>query len=168
MSATQPATYAQVCAASVSSVQHKGEAQPSILASRLTQARVNMSGGSVTEIKKREVDVVSPSDCVVPRPSLPSQPGLLSQRIMDPYTMMLPQGERTQGQDHQPHTMEFVNLSQDIVPKVQLPPLLSQWCVLLWSLRCSVSSSVFGLTAVMARAMITSIFQASNTIFYVI
>ncbi|XP_045105779.1 LOW QUALITY PROTEIN: serine/threonine-protein phosphatase 4 regulatory subunit 1-like [Portunus trituberculatus] len=125
VSATQPATYAQVCAASVSSVQHKGEAQPSILASRLTQARVNMSGGSVTEIKKREVDVVSPSDCVVPRPSLPSQPGLLSQRIVDPFTMMLPHGEKTQGQDHQPHTMEFVNLSQDIVPKTLLEHYIS-------------------------------------------
>lgn len=116
MSTTQPATYAQVCAASVTSVQHKGDAQPSILASRLTQARVNMSGGSVTEINKREVDVVSPSDCVVPRPSLPSQPSLLTQRIVDPFTMMLPAGEK--GQDHPPHSMEFVSLNQDIVPKV--------------------------------------------------
>ena len=119
MSTTQPATYAQVCAASVTSVQHKGDAQPSILASRLTQTRVNMSGGSVTEIKKQEVDVVSPSDCVASRPSLTNQPGLLTQRIVDPFATMLPVGEKGQGQDHQPHSLEFVNLSQDIVPKVR-------------------------------------------------
>lgn len=118
MSTPQPATYAQVCAASVTSVQHKTDAQPSILASRLTEARVSMSGGSVTEIKKQEMDVVSPSDSTVPRPSLPSQPSLLTQRIVDPFTMMLPSGEKGPGQDHPPHSMEFINLSQDIVPKV--------------------------------------------------
>lgn len=125
VSTPQPATYAQVCAASVTSVQHKSDPQPSILASRLTEARVSMSGGSVTEIKKREMDVVSPSDSAAPRPSLPGQPSLLTQRIVDPFTMMLPSGEKAPGQDHPPHNMEFINLSQDIVPKTLLEHYIS-------------------------------------------
>lgn len=120
------ATYAQVCAASVSSVQQKNEAQPSILASRLTQARVSMSGGTVTEIKKREMDVVSPSDCSVnmpsSRPSLPSQPSLLSQRILDPFTVVLPGSSDQMSSamsDHSTGSTELINLNQDIVPKVK-------------------------------------------------
>ncbi|KAG0719281.1 Serine/threonine-protein phosphatase 4 regulatory subunit 1 [Chionoecetes opilio] len=126
VSATPPATYAQVCAASVTSVQHKGDAQPSILASRLTQARVDVSGGSVTEINRREVDVVSPSDCSVPRPNF-GQQGLLSQRLVDPFTMMLPGEEKGPEHHHPPHThnWEFVNLNQDIVPKTLLEHYIS-------------------------------------------
>lgn len=133
VSVTSPkqATYAQVCAASVTSVQQKNEAQPSILASRLTQAHVSMSGGTVTEIKKREMDVVSPSDSSgVNMPSLPSQPSSYSsqsllnqQRILDPFNVvMLPGGGDHMSSAASEHSMgstEFINLNQDIVPKVR-------------------------------------------------
>ncbi|XP_071517128.1 serine/threonine-protein phosphatase 4 regulatory subunit 1-like isoform X2 [Panulirus ornatus] len=126
------ATYAQVCAASVSSVQQKNEAQPSILASRLTQARVSMSGGTVTEIKKREMDVVSPSDCSVnmpsSRPSLTSQSSLLPQRIMDPFTAVLPGSSDQMSSamsDHSSGSTELIDLNQDIVPKTLLEHYIS-------------------------------------------
>lgn len=126
VSGPQQATYAQVCAASVTSVQHKSEPQPSILASRLAQARVSMSGGAVTEIKKREMDVVSPSDCGSTSasstgPSLPPQPPVLSQRLVDQFTVMLPgsSGDQVSGMaEHSSGAAEFTNLNQDIVPKV--------------------------------------------------
>ncbi|XP_064122974.1 LOW QUALITY PROTEIN: serine/threonine-protein phosphatase 4 regulatory subunit 1-like [Macrobrachium nipponense] len=134
----QQATYAQVCAASVTSVQHKNDPQPSILASRLTQARVSMSGGTVTELKKREMDVVSPSDCSVNMPnsgqSLPPQPSLLSQRRSDPFAGIMdsPDGifSATSEQmssaitDHSTGSSEF-SLYQDIVPKTLLEHYIS-------------------------------------------
>ncbi|KAG7166228.1 Serine/threonine-protein phosphatase 4 regulatory subunit 1-like, partial [Homarus americanus] len=128
----QQATYAQVCAASVTSMQLKNEPQPSILASRLTQAQVSMSGGTVTEIKKREMDVVSPSDCSMNmpggRPSLPSQPSLLAQRIMDPFTVMLPGSSDHMSSamsEHSTGSTEYINLNQDIVPKTLLEHYIS-------------------------------------------
>ncbi|XP_042885517.1 serine/threonine-protein phosphatase 4 regulatory subunit 1-like isoform X2 [Penaeus japonicus] len=134
VSGPQQATYAQVCAASVTSVQHKSEPQPSILASRLTQARVSMSGGAVTEIKKREMDVVSPSDCGSTNassggPSLPPQPPVLSQRLVDPFTVMLPGsgGEQVSSamSEHSSGSGDFTNLNQDIVPKTLLEHYIS-------------------------------------------
>lgn len=138
MTSPKPATYAQVCAASVTSMQKKNEAQPSILASRLTQAHVSMSGGTVTEIKRREMDVVSPSDSsgVMNMPSLPSQPlsmtsrpstyssqSLLNQqRILDPFTVMLPgSGDHmsSTASEHSIGSTEYIDLNQDIVPKVR-------------------------------------------------
>ncbi|KAK7067602.1 Serine/threonine-protein phosphatase 4 regulatory subunit 1 [Halocaridina rubra] len=114
----QQATYAQVCAASVTSVQHKNDPQPSILASRLTRAHVSMSGGTVTELTKQEMDVVSPSDCTIKMPtagsSLPSQPTLLSQGISDPFSMS----------SHSSGASEF-SLNQDIVPKTLLEHYIS-------------------------------------------
>lgn len=128
VSGPQQATYAQVCAASVTSVQHKSEPQPSILASRLAQARVSMSGGAVTEIKKREMDVVSPSDCGSTSasstgPSLPPHPPVLNQRLVDQFTVMLPGSSGDQVSsgmaEHSSGSAEFTNLNQDIVPKVR-------------------------------------------------
>ncbi|XP_047472339.1 serine/threonine-protein phosphatase 4 regulatory subunit 1-like isoform X3 [Penaeus chinensis] len=131
VSGPQQATYAQVCAASVTSVQHKSEPQPSILASRLAQARVSMSGGAVTEIKKREMDVVSPSDCGTSAsstgPSLPPQPPVLSQRLVDQFTVMLPgSSDQVSGMaEHSSGSAEFTNLNQDIVPKTLLEHYIS-------------------------------------------
>ncbi|XP_063615281.1 uncharacterized protein LOC134788323 [Penaeus indicus] len=134
VSGPQQATYAQVCAASVTSVQHKSEPQPSILASRLAQARVSMSGGAVTEIKKREMDVVSPSDCGSTSasstgPSLPPQPPVLSQRLVDQFTVMLPGSSGDQVSsgmaEHSSGAAEFTNLNQDIVPKTLLEHYIS-------------------------------------------
>ncbi|XP_068209835.1 serine/threonine-protein phosphatase 4 regulatory subunit 1-like [Palaemon carinicauda] len=130
----QQATYAQVCAASVTSIQHKNDPQPSILASRLTQARVSMSGGTVTELKKREMDVVSPSDCSVNMPnSGQSLPPLLSQRRSDPFAgimdsvdVMLPgtSEQMSSAADHSAGSLEF-SLNQDIVPKTLLEHYIS-------------------------------------------
>lgn len=138
VSGPQQATYAQVCAASVTSVQHKNDPQPSILASRLTQARVSMSGGTVTELKKREMDVVSPSDCTVKIPNTgPSLPPFLTQThmlndlyggIMDPVDVMLsgPPSHHTPSgmSDHSTGSSEF-SINQDIVPKTLLEHYIS-------------------------------------------
>jgi len=142
-SSQQQATYAQVCAAAVSSVQHQNDPQPSILASRLTQARVSMTDGVVSEIKKREMDVVSPSDSSIDItssiPSLASQQlsqhsSLLQQRLSEPFTINHPNIITPNSNENYSSTIEsnpnsltdlMMQTTQDIVPKTLLEHYIS-------------------------------------------
>ncbi|CAL4058679.1 unnamed protein product, partial [Meganyctiphanes norvegica] len=139
-----PSTYAQVCAAAVSSIQHQNDPQPSILASRLTQARVSMTGGVVSEIKKREMDVVSPSDSSTiditsSIPSLPShhqssqQSSLLQQRLSDPFAVSSPniinpstsENYSSTSENNSNSLTDLTQTGQDIVPKTLLEHYIS-------------------------------------------
>ncbi|XP_076055930.1 serine/threonine-protein phosphatase 4 regulatory subunit 1-like isoform X3 [Oratosquilla oratoria] len=128
VSGPQQATYAQVCAASVTSVQQKHQAQPSILASRFTQAQVGLSGGTVTEIKKREMDVMSPSDSVFPSMAAPRlDDGIVPQHRRDPFTISS-QVSLESNMFSPPMDLGSSNdnsLTQDIVPKKLLEHYIS-------------------------------------------
>jgi len=125
-----------VCAAVVSSVQHQDDPQPSILASRLTQARVGMTCGIVSEIAKREMDVVSPSDSNIDItssiPSLPSQQSsqqsssLLQQRLSEPLTVNPTNIINPSTSENNLNCWtDIAQSTQDIVPKTLLEHYIS-------------------------------------------